>query len=450
MDALKRDATVLRALLLAGPVISIALILMIGVAFMLGSSQGEKRVEMFLACMLFAVVCLVSRAASRVRMYCVSAGPLGVPGHAFAMRRAQCIVIALFTLVPIAFAFWIGAGFHAVVVFVGGTAFAIYLAETVFLALIVAFSINGLSKAGVDVWTYAFGIPGSAAILLASAWGIAHWLRLPQRIEAAAAADSLSLADAAHESLAAAEVDAANEVFESHLEDVLAPRNPRFLTPRRLWIGLSYDPRGEWRSHAIGLVIALAAVVIFHYWKHARWDTAAYFAISALFALSLFNRFQAMNEAWLRTDGEQAILVLSARWPARNEFKLVLLRSVWSGIPTLLAGWMAFSAAAIIPDWIDWRSVLVAGIGHAAVLVSSLGIFLSYFAHRRIRTTNVVPLLYLLIAIAATATLLTSVALGSATGMFVGAGLVLGPAAAALLAFFLRPALFPVQRITRK
>jgi hypothetical protein len=451
MDALRREAAVLRALLLAGPVITIPLMLMIVSAFLLGGVQDEKRVEMSLSCMLFAVVCLVARAATRVRTYCASAGPLGVPDHAVVMRRAQCILIGLVTLVPIAFAYWIGGDFRAVVVFVAGAAFGIYLSETLMLALIVAFSLNGLDKAGIDVWPYVFGIPGSAAILLASAWGIARWLRLPGRLETAAAATSHSLADPGHESQDAAEVDAADVAFESHLEDVLAPGNPLLLTPRRLWIGLSYDPRGSgWRALATGFLVALVALVILHFWKHARWDTGAYLAISGLVALNVFGRFGAMTEAWLRTHGEQSILVLSARWPSRKEFKLVLLRSVWSGIPGLLGGWMAFSAATLATGWISWESVLLAALIHAAVIVSSLGLFLSYFARSRVRTTNLVQMGYLLIAVGGTATLLISVANGSVTGTVVGAGLLLAPAAAALLAFFLRPALFPVQRVARK
>ena len=450
MDALKRDLAILRALLLAGPGITTALLLLTSASFLLGSMQHEKRVELFLVSMLFSLVCLVARATTRVRMYCESAGRLGVPHHALAMRRVQCIVIALFTLVPVTFAYCIGGDFSAVVIFVGGTAFAIYLAETLFLAVIFALSLKGLSAAGVDVWTHLFGIPGSVAILLASAWGIVRWLRLPRRLESEAAAASLSLADTAHEADGVEELDAENAAFERHLEDVLAPPSPQLLAPRRLWVGLGYDPRGNWRVRAMGLFVALAATVVLHFWKQARWDFGAYLALSAMFAFFVFSRFQAMNEAWLRTHGEQSVLVLSARWPTGTAFKFVLLRCVWSGIPELLAGWLLFSAAVLATGWISLHTVLLAGLGQVAVLVSSLGIFLSYFAHARVRNTNLLPLAYLLMALAGTATLLFSVAHGSTTGTLIGAGMLLAPAAAAMLAFFLRPALFPVQTVARK
>jgi hypothetical protein len=451
MDALKRDAAILRALLLGRYGITIALVAIGFSAFMMGVISPEKRADTFLGCAAFSVVCLVARAASRVQMHCVSAAQLGIPRHASAMSRAQYILIALFTVIPIAFALWAGTGFRAVVTFVGCVAFAIYLMETVLLALIITFTFKGLAAVGVyvDVWAHVFGIPGSIAILSLSAWGIARWLGLPYRIEAQAAGASYSFADSAHEANDAAELDAANAMFEEHLEDVLAPAAPHRLTARRLWIGLGYDPRSGWRAHAAGVLVALAAVVIFHFWKHARWDTGLYLAVSAIFAFTIFSRFQTMNEAWLRTQGEQSILVLSAHWPLRAAFKFALLRSVWTGAPLSLAAWVLFSAAILTMGWIGSRVFVITALGQLAVLVSSLGIFLSYFAHSRVRNKNWLPLTYLLLAVVGTATLLTAVANGSTVGALVGSALLLSPAVVALLAFFLRPTLFPVQSVVR-
>jgi len=447
MDALRRDTAILHGLLLAGLGTPIVLIVTAFMAFLLGVLPDEKRVDVFQLFMLFSIVCLVARAASRVRMYCASAGPLGIPRHALAMRRAQCIVITLLTLLPIAFALWIGAGFRAVVIFVGGTAIAIYIAEALVLVVIAAFSLRGLAATGVDVWSLLFGIPGSMVILAASAWGIGRWLRLPQRLEAEAAAASLTFADPAHEGVDAEEVNAANFAFESHLGDVLTPHA---LTPRKLWIGLSYDPRGDWRVNAIGVFVALAIVVICHFWKHARWDLGVYLALSAIFATYVYGRFNQMHEAWLRTQGEQSLLVLSARWPARTAFKVMLLRSIWTGIPELLAGWLLFSVVELAIGWVDWSTVILTAIGQVAVLVSALGIFLGYFAYSSVPRTNLLQMAYLLIALAGIATLLTSLAHGFVPGTLVGAGLLLGPSAVAFLAFFLRPALFPVQIDVRK
>jgi hypothetical protein len=273
---------------------------------------------------------------------------------------------------------------------------------------------------------------------------------LPRKLEAEAAAGSLAFADSAHEGIDVKELDAANEAFEHDLDDVLAPRAPQVLTPRRLWIGLGHDPLGQWRINAMGLVVVLVAVVICHFWKHSRWDLGAYLVVSGVFAIYTFGRFQGMNEAWLRTPGEQSLLVLSGRWPTHHAFRVVLLRSGWTGIPELLAGWLLFSVVDLAFGWIEWRSVLLAALGQVAVLVSSLGIFLSYFAYSRVRTTNLLPMFYLLLAIAGVGTLLGSVAQDSRTGMITGAGLLLVPAAVAFLAFFLRPVLFPVQIHVRK
>ena len=450
MDALRRDAAILRGLLLGGRGITMALALIAFTAFMLCVLPDHTRLRGFLGCLLFSTVCLLARAASRVRMYCDSAGRLGLPRHPLAMRRAQVILIGLFTLLPIACSLWLGVGFPAVVIFVGGTALAIYLAEALGLVAIAAVALRGLAAAGVDIWALLISATGSAVVLAVSAWGIARWLQLPKRLEAAAAAASHTFADSAHEDIDATELDAANEAFEHHIGDVLAPREPQVLTSRRLWVGLSYDPRVHWRANATGLLVALAGAAICHFWKHARWDGGAYLAMSGIFATFVFGRFQQMNEAWLRTPGEQSLLRLSARWPTRTAFKLVLLRSVWTGIPELLAGWLLLSVADLMLGWIEYQSVALAALGLLATLVSSLGIFLTYFAYTRVRRTNLLPMLYLLVAIAGTATLLISIAHGHMPGTLIGSALLLAPAALAFLAFFLRPALFPVQIEVRK
>jgi hypothetical protein len=449
MDALRRDAAILRELLIAGPLLTIPLLLFAFLAFLLGAQAEKNPVEAFLLCMLFSQVCFVARAASRVATYCESSGRLGMPFHAAAMRRAQCIVISLFTLVPGAFALWIGADFHIVIIFLGGITLAIYLAEALIWVVFAAFALKGLAATGVDPIPFLFGTFGSVVILSVSAWGIARWLRLPQRLESAAGAASSALSDIAHEA-EDGELDMANDVFEDYLGDVLAPPEPESISPRRLWIGLSYDPRGNWRANAIGACIAIALILICHFWKHGIWDVRVYLMASGVFALYVFGRFQQMHEAWLRTPGEQSLLVLSPRWPPRARMKALLLRSVWGGIPALFAGWLLFSGVTLATGWIGWREVLLALLGLAAVLVSSLGIFLSYFAHRALRATSRLQMFYLLIALVGTATFLISVANGSRSGALIGAALVLAPFAVAALAFTLRPALFPVQTVTRK
>src|SRR4051812_40717666 len=125
MDALRRDGAVLRGLLFGGRGILIVLALFAFTAFMFFVMPDETRLKAFLGCLLFSTVCLIGRATSRVRLFCHSAGQLGLPRHALAMWRAQCILIALFTLLPIAYSLWSGVGFPAVVLFVGATAFAI-------------------------------------------------------------------------------------------------------------------------------------------------------------------------------------------------------------------------------------------------------------------------------------------------------------------------------------
>jgi hypothetical protein len=451
MDALRRDAAILSGLLLAGRGIAISLGLIAFTAFMIFVMPEEKRLNTLQACVVFSIVCLLTLAASRVRMYCESAGRLGIPRHALAVRRTQCILIGLFTALPAAFALWSGVGYHAVVVLVGATAFAIYISEALPLVVIAAFALKGLAATGVDIWALLFGTPGSIVILAVSTWGIARWLQLPLRLEAEAAiASSLTFADTAHEGVATDELDEANEAFERHLDDVLVPRSPHALSPRRLWVGLGHDPSVNWRVNAIGISIALAITVVLHFWKHASWDLGVYLAVSALFATFVFGRFNHLQEVWRRSQGEQSVLVLSAYWPSRAAFKVTLLRSIWTGIPELIAGWLLFSGVVLATRWIDWNTVVLTAIGLATALVASLAIFLSYFAYSRLPRTNFLQMAYLLTAFAGIATMLTSIAHGFLPGTLIGAGLVLAPAAVAFLAFFLRPALFPVQIDDRK
>jgi uncharacterized membrane protein len=449
MDALKRDAAILRALLLAGPGIPIVLIAF--VAFMLAVLSDEQRAKGFQFCMLFAVICLVARASWRVRMLCESAGRLGVAHHATAMQRAQCIIVGAFIAIPTAVALWLGADFHAFVIFVGGTALAIYISEAALLGVVLVILAKGLAAAGadVDIWALVFGIPGSVLILVASAWGIAHWLRLAPRLESVAGAASSTLADSAHEAVESGEFDDRVAIAES-VDEVLRLLPRESLSPRRLWIGMGHDPRGNWRRNAAGLAVLIVALVAIHFWKHSRWDLGVYWAASALFGAHAFGRFQQMNEAWLRTAGEQSLLVLCARWPSRAELKVILLRSVWTGIPALLIEWLLFSATTLLLGWIELPNALLALLALATGIVSMFGIFFSYFAHSRMRATNLLPLAYLLTALVGTTILIVATATGRHVGMWLGAGLVLVPFAVTLLAFAYRPLLFPVQIVSRK
>jgi hypothetical protein len=450
MDALKRDFVILHSLSLSGISTTMRAMLIAFLVLMLVIFPEEKRPEAGFFILLFSIGCLVARVASQLGAYCDSAARLGIPGHAQAMRRAQCILIALANLLPIAVALWFGLGAHLVIIVIGSIAFAIYIGRALLLVIVAALALRGLAATGIDLWALVIGTPGSIVILLASFWVYISWLRTPRAIETSTEAGPHLLADAAHEEQEADELLAANKRFEGYLGEVLTPRQPEILTPRRLWLGLGHDQSISWRAIAIWVLLALLAMASLHFWKNAKSDFTIYVTLSIFFGASVFGGVHGLGETWLRTAGEQSLLVLTPRWPTANALRTVLLRSVWPGVPQLLTAWLVFSAVTAGLGWIRWHDVAIIGVGQLAVLISSIGIFVSNFAHARIRKTNWLQMFYLLSAVAGIVTLTISLMNASRAGALVGAALILAPTALAFLAFFLRPVQFPVQIVLRR
>jgi hypothetical protein len=447
MDALKRDATVLRALLLDGAGTTIALLAFAALGFLFVLNPGPDSLVTFYLCMGVVAAAFVFRAAVRVSMCCYSAGHIGIPHHVDAIQRAQIFIVAAFVLIPTVLSLLAGGDWRALVIFVAVVGLAIRPMEQLSLVFIGLLAIKALvSTTHLDLWSLAFGAPGVVTVLVLSAWSIADWLKLPRRIEILATAGFATLADASHETDHAVELDARSGAFEREFADVLAPRQPDVISPRRLWLGMGFDTRTPWRGRALELAIAVAVLAAAHVVKDGRWDLNVYLLASAYAGTLVFGRFQSLHQGWLVTPGEQSLLLLAPRWPARAALKQALLRSAWSGLPIIYAGWALLSLIAVALQYVSWRMVLLALLGHAAVLISSLGIFLSYFSRSRLRATNWLQMAYLLIAFVGTVCLIAGAAFGSLMSTLIGTAMVLAPFLIALLAFSTCRLLFPVER----
>ena len=445
MDALNAQLSRLRLLLFGGPIGSALMVLALGVAVWLAWAGGpDLRVEHEVTLVL-AAGALLGRAAHRLNALVISAALLGIPDHARRVRRAQWIILALYA----AFAFICALPFRldlrsmtvSLGICAGVLAFVAFPAIGI-VGVVVAMVVNepatNLERVLQDPLTGIITIIGAVAMVI-------HWFGAAERGERQSHQATSGLADDQHEDAHAAEYQAAEAAFSRYLGDVMASNAHDPITARRLWIGMGHDPSGSRKSRLVASIAAILALLAAHFVFQARWDRAVFFVISAIVGMTLFGRFSAKSEAWLRSSGEQSLLILAPGFPVGAMLKLLIVRSLWPGILADLAIWAAFSAMALYAGWVQPRDVSIAGAALASLMVTCLGVMMSYLSHSHMRKRMWWPMFYLLSAIIGCVVMLIGWLEGHLPSGMIGATLLFAPFLFALLSFTLRRLQFPVQ-----
>jgi hypothetical protein len=436
MDALRRERALLRTLLFERPVISALLALVLAAGFIVAWFQASLEETFFpLALLAAPVFAKLAISAWRLESLGESAGALGIPGHFEAVRRVQYSLVGL-VVVPSIYLLLLGYGPQSSLALCMAGAIAVCLQRVwTTWAVIIAWWV--IDHFHFDVWTFAGSAPGALLFMALSVAGFVLWFRAPRYAHARGVWSAAGYADARHET-----ADAPGLAPPSADLAELHPGSGR-MRPATFWGALGYLPAGGIRLTATFALTWLAVFAGMHFYRQGRSDISAFLTSSGIAGALAGYRFFTLQGLWATSAGEQSLLVLTPRWPARGALKCLVLRSLWDPLPVSVVAWLAVAITGLGLGWFPWPVVVKGAATLVTVMVALFGFLLLFLAQSRLRRMNRLAMAYLVFVLF---TGLITVALLQTTGAWkTGCALLLGAALFPALAFILRRPQFPVR-----
>lgn len=462
MDAVNRNLQVLRALVLARPFVLVALALFYVVAgFLLLMLESDKKVSVILimcgipACGVFAI------ATQRVIQYTYAGSSLGLPRHLESMRVGQLWLLGVFVGTPACIAVALGGNLSYVALLLvpaaSGVLLAIY-ARWVFFVWI-TFAVTTRFTYSFGAWMPGLGNPWMRAILVSLSVAVLYWwLGLAMRI-ARRSLPSLVIADARHESTTASigqalgadpkQYEVYEKAYDRGIAATVAGITDSSITKRALQVGLAMPGRTKWRFVGVMVAISLAALLFLHLKNPHAVQPTGYLGITLLAAVSLFGQLNAVMEAWKARANEEALLVLTPRWPTQDKVKSLFLQIILERQSGTWAAWILISLLATVLGWLDVEELFISVVIMAAASSCATGALLLALSRKVFKETSLLTIVALLCGAVGTGMFLVGDE-AIAHGQMLGLSLILVPITVGSLSFSVRPLQFPVRTINKR
>jgi hypothetical protein len=463
MDAVVRYWQVLRALVLARPFILfvLALFYLLAGFLTLASEPGKKAsiiaiMSAIPACGVFAI------ATQRIIEYTVAASALGIPRHSESLRVGQLWLVGIFVGIPASVAAAYGGDLSYVVLLLvpaaSGVLLAIY-SRWVFLIWIVV-AVTTRFSYSFGAWMPGLSNPWIRAILVGLSLIVLYWwLGLANRIAQRSLGASLLMADVKHE-LSTASIGEAlgadpgqyelyEKAYDRGITAIVAGVTDSSITKRALQIGLAMPGRTNPRLIAIMTAICLAALLFFHLRNPRTAELSAYLGFSLLAAMSLFGQLMAVMEAWKARATEEALLVLTPRWPPQSQVKRLFLQIALERQSGTWAVWLLVSLPAWFLGWIESKELVTSVLIMVAAGCGASGTLLLVLSRKVLKEVSLLTIVSLLCGAGGAVVYLFGSA-GMAHAQIVGVGMILVPLAVGALSFATRPLQFPVQIVSKQ
>lgn len=436
MDALTRERTVLRTILYERPILSTLLDLSLAAGLVLAwigrGSEGSDFTVMLIA---LPACARLAAAAFRIDGCCVAAGALGIPHHLEAVRRVQIALVALWAGLPSIYLLLIGYDVRAVSVLCMASAFGMSLLRPwVLWAALVAWWVGRHFE--LDLWSFAATPWGVALFVGLALVSFVLWLRMPALAQTRGAWSAAALADARHE------LSTETPPVHSPKLDALLPSSGR-LKPATFWGGLGHLPGSGWKLTAAYVLPWLAVYVLVHFYRHGRADVAAFLAGSLMAGGLSGYRFFTMQGTWATSAGEQSLLLLTPRWPTTGGLRLLVFRSIWEPLPASIVAWASVAVLGWACGWLPLAAVVQGAAAVVAATLALFGFLLLFLAQSRLRKTNRLAMLYLVIILFTG--LMMFILRKSPQAWYVCCALLLAASLLPAIAFSLRRPQFPVR-----
>jgi hypothetical protein len=469
MDAV-RLWRVLRALLLARPVLACALMLFYAAAAALVLTQHERDAILApLVLAAFPTAGFFGMASERIVRYSRASAALPLPGHAQAMRHGQTALLVIFLGGPLLVGYALGAplsyGALLCVPAALGVLLSRYPASILPVWAVLAAAAHfmpGSQQPGawpIGAWLASPWV--RVALIAASAFALYRWLDLPGITERRARGLSLALADARHEH--ARTRAAASQTLAQHwqryrlaVDRLVAPLTVDIrravISPGVLAIGLGFASGTRWAAVFRGSGIAVLALLIAHPLVRPQTETWVYVCLCALMGMQLISRLEGLLQAWRNHPDEAALLRLAPRWPAARRVRALFCLLQLQCLAGTWVAWALMSAIALALQLVAAKPVVLPiTAALAAASTAACAALWAALARRRVGVAGTTSWLSVLIALccaAGAALWLWGGDLGHVASA-VGAALMFAPAALAFAAFLYRPLQFPANRVSR-
>jgi hypothetical protein len=461
MDAVNRHWQVLRALVLARPLVLVVLGLFYVVAgFLLLMLQADKKVSVILIMCAIPACGMFALATERVIQYTAEASSLGIPRHAESIRIGQLWLIGVFVGIPAGIAAALGGNLSYIVLLLvpaaSGVLLAIY-ARWVFFIWIV-FAVTTRFNYSFGAWMPGLGNPWIRAILVCLSIAVLYWwLGLANRT-ARRSLPSLVIADARHESTTASigqalgadpqQYELYEKAYDQGITAIVTGITDSGITRRALQLGLAMPGRTNWRFVGVMVAISLVALLFLHLKNpHARQPTG-YLGITLLAAVSLFGQLNGVMQAWKASANEEALLVLTPRWPAQDKLKSLFLQIILERQGGTWAAWTLVSLLASVFGWVSVDEIFATTVIMIAASSCATGALLLSLSRKVFKELSFFTIAMLMCGAVGAAVFLVGED-GIAYGQMFGLVLILVPPVVGAFSFSLRPLQFPVRVVNK-
>jgi hypothetical protein len=462
MDAVNRNWQVLRALVLARPFVLVALALFYVVAgFLTLMLEPDKKVSVILimcaipACGVFAI------ATQRVIQYTHAGCSLGLPRHQEAMRVGQIWLLCVFVGIPAGIAVALGGHPSYIVLLLvpaaSGVSLAIYARWVFFVWITVAVTTRFTYSFG--AWMPSLSNPWIRALLVSLSVAVLYWwLGLADRI-ARRSLPSLVIADARHESTTASigqalgadpkQYELYEKAYDRGITAIIAGITDTSITKRALQVGLAMPGRTNWRFVGVMVAISLVALLFLHLKNPHAVQPTGYLGITLLAAVSLFGQLNALIQAWKARANEEALLVLTPRWPTQDKVKSLFLQIILERQSGTWAGWILISLFATVLGWVGVEELFISVVIMIAASSCASGALLLALSRKVFKEASLLTIVTLLCGAVGTGVFLVGDD-AIAHGQIFGLSLILVPIAVGSLSFSIRPLQFPVRVVNKQ
>ena len=462
MDAISRNWQVLRALVLARPFVLVALALFYVVGgFLFLMLDADKKVSVILimcaipACGVFAI------ATQRVIQYTYAGSSLGLPRHREAMRVGQIWLLWLFVGIPAGIAVALGGNLSYIVLLLvpaaSGVLLAIY-ARWVFFVWI-TFAVTTRFTYSFGAWMPGLGNPWIRATLVCLSVAVLYWwLGLSDRI-ARRSLPSLVIADARHESTTASigqalgadpkQYELYEKAYYRGITAIVAGITDRSITKRALQMGLAMPGRTNWRFVGVMVAISLVALLFLHLKNPHAVQPTGYLGITLLAAVSLFGQLNAVMQACKARANEEALLVLTPRWPTQDKVKSLFLQIILERQSGTWAAWILISLVATVLGWVGAEELFISVVIMIAASSCVSGALLLALSRKVFKEASLLTIVMLLCGVVGTVVFLVGDD-AITHGQIFGLSLILVPIAVGSLSFSIRPLQFPVRVVNKQ
>lgn len=463
MDAVNRYWQVLRALVLVRPLVVVMLGLFYLVAiFLFQVLDPDKRASVVVVMSAIPAWGFLGVSTERIIKFAAAGATIGVPSHVESLRSGQIGILIFFVGAPVGISILNGGQpsymFLLCIPAALGVLFTLYSGWVFVGAITIALGARFIQSTSLMV-------PGldnpavRAVLIVASVIVLGWWLGLAHRVEQRARGMSLLIADATQEASSASVgeslgVDAARfEHYEQALDRAMTAMTSDIkdsgITSRVLGAGLAIDMRPKLRPIKIATAAGWLLLLIAHGMQHRQTGPTMFIGVTFFAAINLFSRINILVQAWKARETEEALMLLTPRWPDQGQVKKLFVAMILQSQLGTWITWTLITVPFYLVGWVSEDEATLCMLVMCAMSCAACASVLVMLSLRKFKEVSIVTIILCLCCAAGVAIeQFGSIILAYPRAL--GSVLIVGPLILGVLRFSLAPLQFPVRKVTKQ